>query len=274
MNNIHDSIGKTYGRLTLLSFHEKRRRKSFGLFLCLCGKEHIADFSAVARGAIKSCGCLAIETVIALGRSNATHGMSKTPEFRIWSHMVQRCTNENDKSYQHYGARGITVCAEWCDFSNFYRDMGPRPSAKHSIDRIDVNGNYEPSNCKWSTDHEQARNKTNTVFVTVDGKNVVLQDAICSSGISRETVKSRVQRGMDINKALAKPPNKVSRTRRNEIIEMDGVRDNAAGWALRSGIPYKTLLYRLNAGWDERKALTEPIRKWPTTSLNCEVRND
>ena len=261
MNNLQECIGRTFNRLTLLSFHEKRGRRKFGLFLCSCGKEHVAEFSAVACGRIKSCGCLAIEHAAEQGRSNATHGMTKTPEFRAWGHMIQRCTNKNDNMYKHYGLRGISVCDAWRDFLTFYADMGPRPSPEHSIDRINVNGNYEPLNCKWSTATEQARNKRNNVVISTENGDMCLQEAVNASGICRETVKSRVARGMSESQALTTPSRGISRTRRNEIIEIDGVRDNAAGWATRSGIPYKTLLYRLNCGWDERRALTEPVRK-------------
>lgn len=88
-----------------------------------------------------------------------THGLSKTPEYRAWSSMWQRCTNPKNVRYARYGARGVTICDRWQSFENFLADMGPRPSVGHSVDRNDNDGNYEPSNCRWATRSEQQRNK-------------------------------------------------------------------------------------------------------------------
>lgn len=90
---------------------------------------------------------------------NPTHGLYHTPENGIWRAMLARCRNPNSTAYHKYGARGIAVCERWHRFENFLADMGERPTPKHSIDRIDVLGNYEPGNCRWATPDEQARNK-------------------------------------------------------------------------------------------------------------------
>ncbi len=90
---------------------------------------------------------------------NTTHGMSKLPEYKVWKGMKKRCYNKNDKRYNHYGERGIVVCDKWKDnFPAFYEDVGPRPTDKHSIGRIDNNGNYEPGNVQWEEAEHQARN--------------------------------------------------------------------------------------------------------------------
>lgn len=91
--------------------------------------------------------------------SNYRHGRCYSKEYSIWSAMKKRCKNPKNKAYKYYGERGIAVCERWLSFDNFYSDMGAIPSEKHSIDRIDVNGNYEPSNCKWATQSEQVRNR-------------------------------------------------------------------------------------------------------------------
>lgn len=93
------------------------------------------------------------------------HGMSRTSIHGTWQNMRNRCSRKNDKNYKLYGGRGIKVCERWESFVNFYADMGDKPTPKHSIERIDGNGNYEPSNCKWATASEQARNRKTTRFV-------------------------------------------------------------------------------------------------------------
>lgn len=88
-----------------------------------------------------------------------THGLSYTPEYRVWAEMLQRCNNPNNPRYNDYGGRGIKVCKEWNRFINFYNDMGPRPSNRHSLDRIDNDGDYTPSNCRWATSKQQIYNR-------------------------------------------------------------------------------------------------------------------
>lgn len=100
------------------------------------------------------------DPLMTIGKPNEKHGGVGTPEYRIWTHMKGRCLNETDARYADYGGRGIIVCDRWVEsFAAFLADMGPRPSKSHSIDRIDNDGGYEPSNCRWATDQEQSLNK-------------------------------------------------------------------------------------------------------------------
>ena len=155
--------GQSFNRLTAISragidAHGKVKWK----FSCDCGSEVIATASLVVRGVTSSCGCLRKEIARVNGRLThgpIKHGESKTPEYMVWKTMRQRCVNKNSRDYPAYGGRGVSVCDRWDLFENFIADMGPRPTSDHSIDRIDCNGNYEPANCKWSDDFEQARNR-------------------------------------------------------------------------------------------------------------------
>jgi len=121
---------------------------------CICGKYVVVDTSTLHRGKKKSCGCMR-NTGIAIART--THGMYGRPTYVSWQNMWTRCSNPAYKQYKDYGGRGVTICERWKVFENFYEDMGIRPEGM-SLDRIDVFGNYEPSNCKWSTRSEQNKN--------------------------------------------------------------------------------------------------------------------
>jgi hypothetical protein len=167
------------------------------LFKCDCGNEITAAGALVRFGSPKSCGC----STEALKAAKVTkHGGAKraghAPEYAVWAGMIQRCTNPADLNYHNYGGRGITVCDRWREsFEAFKSDMGPRPSQRHTIDRIDVNGNYEPSNCRWATATEQARNTRSNRRITVGDVTLCVAEWAERSGIPIETVHARLYRG-------------------------------------------------------------------------------
>jgi hypothetical protein len=152
-------LNKTFGRLLVIEFAGKNLHGDrLWLCRCSCGKEPTIRGYSLTRGQSNSCGCLRVE----LGVLKSTkHGMSGVPEYRVWTGMKYRCYNPNDtEHWKDYGGRGIQVCEKWRkDFKAFYTDMGPRPSPTHTLDRKDVNGNYEPDNCKWATKTEQVQNR-------------------------------------------------------------------------------------------------------------------
>lgn len=122
------------------------------------------------------------------------HGGWGTPTYKIWEKMLARCRNQNNKGYPRYGGRGITVCERWADFSNFLADMGERPEGL-SLDRINVNGNYEPGNCRWATAKEQALNRRDNVRVVYEGREMTVREAADLSGLGYMTIRSRMKRG-------------------------------------------------------------------------------
>lgn len=125
-----------------------------------------------------------------------THGDSYTQEYRSWKMMWSRCRNPNDPAYKNYGGRGITVCPRWGKYENFLRDMGRRPTPKHTLERIDNELPYDPGNCKWATRYEQLRNKRTNVFVLVDGQRMVSKEAARLLGLPYTTFRHRLQRGL------------------------------------------------------------------------------
>jgi hypothetical protein len=160
-----DLSGKKIGKLTVIKrIDTTKYNVPIWLCVCECGTEVTRSRGTLRNAELsgnKSCMCKNCKGA----EFSGTHLMSKSSEHTSWSGIIQRCTNIKNPKYHNYGGRGITVCERWRDsFENFYADMGPKPSPKHSIDRIDVNGNYEPSNCRWATQLIQSRNTR--VFAT------------------------------------------------------------------------------------------------------------
>ena len=137
---------------------------------------------------------------------NYSHGLSGTPEYYAWRHMKDRCFNPNNKDYLHYGGRGITVCDRWLNLDNFLADMGSRPTVKHSLDRIDNNGDYSPENCKWSTKAEQANNKRNNKpLITIDGKTLTIVQWEKKMGFGQGVIWHRLKDGWSDFDAVMTP---------------------------------------------------------------------
>lgn len=192
-----------FGRLTVLGEAENIGKQAAWLCQCECGNQIVVRSSDLRNGRTTSCGCFHKERT---KECNTTHGMQNTPEYDIWQHMKARCFNPKDKAFKNYGGRNITVCDEWKNsFGTFYSDMGLRPEGT-SLDRIDNNGNYEPTNCRWSTDIEQARNKRNNHLVTYEGEIKTLAEWAESLNINYFVLHARINKlNWPIERAFTEP---------------------------------------------------------------------
>jgi hypothetical protein len=197
-------IGRKFSRLLVLSeaerLHQKRPRYKCA---CDCGNISLVEGRHLRGEKIKSCGCL---NRLRIGDFSRTHGMTETTEYKAWCGIKRRCLNINDKRYPEYGGRGIKICDAWANsFEQFYKDMGERPSGSYSIERVNVNGNYEPSNCVWIHNAEQSKNRRSNVIITHNGKTMILSEWAQETGLQSETISSRIKRGWSIADALTKP---------------------------------------------------------------------
>jgi hypothetical protein len=193
-----DIAQQKFGRLFVLRRVENRGGHTAWLCKCACGETTIARTSDLRCGRTLSCGCLRNER----NQERTKHGRSDSPEFQAWHRAKRRCTDPRVSTYRHYGGRGIRMCERWLnDFAAFYEDMGPRPDG-HTLDRIDVNGNYEPGNCRWATWTQQTNNMRRNVILTVRGEKLTMSQAARKYGLKRDLVKSRLYRGWTPEQAL------------------------------------------------------------------------
>jgi len=186
-----DLVGQKFGLLTVASFsHIDTLRRAIWNCKCACGNDVKLATSVMKSGHNISCGCAWRER-IAVGKLR--HGMTGTKVWAVWIGMRNRCYKPVTDRYPQYGGRGIKVCDRWHLFENFYADMGDVPEGM-SIDRIDVDGDYCPENCRWATSMEQGANKTNTLYVTLHGKEYLFGDLIKAAGLKHSTAHARLYR--------------------------------------------------------------------------------
>lgn len=195
---------------------------------------------------------------------NATHGMSFHSEYNIWSGMKKRCGRPENKDFHIYGGKGITVCKRWRDsFENFYEDMGPRPSERHSLDRIDGTKGYEPSNCRWATHTEQCRNKSSNRHLTYMGKTQTITEWAIELDLKKSTISKRLGvYGMSDEEALTRP------TDNTVTLTFGGKCQSVVEWAKEIGMDYSSLHKRLRSGMSVHEALTKPKKQTRMLTYN------
>lgn len=210
MSKCLDIVGKVFGHVTVKEYlgfiPNKNTGRLYNTYLCRCGCgkewEVVRQSFIGKKRKIKSCGCNNLRHEI--GLRSKTHGLSKHRIHRLWSSMRSRCYNKNNLKYPRYGGRGIIVCERWNEFINFYNDMGACPEG-YSLDRIDVNGNYEPANCRWVDQKTQQNNRGNNRKLTFNGETKNVTEWGKLTGIPSKIIRQRIDRdGMTTEEALTR----------------------------------------------------------------------
>jgi hypothetical protein len=196
-----DLTGKRFGRLVVLDLAAPKGKARAWSCRCDCGAITVSVGRNLSNGHTRSCGCMRIKHGEYAGNS------LPTPELAAWKSMLDRCGNPHSTGWSSYGGRGVVVCELWrLSFDAFLADMGRRPSELHSIDRIDVNGNYEPGNCRWATPAEQANNKRNTMRITIGDASLSVPEWSRLTGVHKDTILGRLERGWDPALAVSAEP--------------------------------------------------------------------
>lgn len=207
---LQDLTGQRFGRLVVVDRAQNHLGRVAWNCRCDCGSSASPIGKTLVNGNTRSCGCLQRDVMAAI---QTKHGRYGTPENKAWAGMLKRCRNKKAIDYANYGGRGISVCERWSEsFENFYLDVGPKPSPTHSIDRINVNGNYEPGNVRWATPQEQQRNTRRSRVVMFRGESMCLADWGDRVGIPGHAISLRIREGWTVERALTQPLRQVVRS--------------------------------------------------------------
>lgn len=194
-----DLTGRNFGRLTVVERAPHHNKTVHWICQCACGTTKKINSASLKKGYTRSCGCLRKEI---MRNKQMKHGLNELPEYNVWKGMWTRCRSLREKNY---GGRGISVSEQWRDFQTFLRDMGRRPSPKHSIDRIDNDGNYESGNCRWADRKTQARNTRSNQRYKLGEREEVLPVYAEEFGIHVKAIENRLRLGWPLEKALTTP---------------------------------------------------------------------
>lgn len=247
MSKIIDLTGMTFGRLKVIEYDSTTKSRNV-MWKCECSCSNhtivIVSGNNLKSGNTQSCGCLHKEKF-----TPYKHGLKHSKIYGVWCGMKSRCQNPNSTSYSNYGGRGIKVCKEWQDFNNFYNwSIASGYQEGLSIERKDVNGNYEPSNCCWATQKEQANNTRLNHFIEYNNQIKTTQQWEDETGLP---VWQRIAKGWSVKDAIETPLNNNYR-----VYEYRGEKHTIADWSKITGINYGTLYNRLTRlNWSIEKAL-------------------
>lgn len=192
--------GQFFGRLEVKERAEANTRsgKAQWICLCKCGRTCVVIGDNLRTGHTISCGCFRDE-------AHKSHGKARTRVYHIWQGMKHRCQNPNFKHFRNYGGKGVKVCERWMSFESFYADMGEPPTNKHTIERRNSNGDYEPENCVWATRKEQARNLSFNRIITFAGRSVPMFQWAEEFGLNPATLRYRFNNGWTVEEAITTP---------------------------------------------------------------------
>lgn len=253
MAKAKDLIGQKFGRVLVVSKAKNRNGKVYWSCYCDCGKRFETLTSSLTCGKTTSCGCYRHEREI---EANIKHGKRNTRIYRIYHGMKNRCYNSQIPKYKNYGGRGVKICDEWLGengFINFYNwaiESGYDNTL--TIERIDVNGNYCPKNCKWITEKEQAKNKTNNIYIEIDGRKKILSEWCKEFNIRYGLVHGRISKGWNAIDALTK--------QKSGLHEYKGRQLTLKEISEISGLSPKTIKSRLDKKWSMERIINEPYR--------------
>lgn len=196
---MRDLTNQKFNRWLVLSFEYSKRPHHYWKCRCECGEERILQANAIIRGSSRSCGCLRVETSKHL---HTTHGASDTGAYNAWLSMKARVRKKTGPIFKSYGARGIKYCERWEEFVNFYEDIGHLWTPGMTLERINNDRNYEPSNCKWIPKSEQSRNRRSIVWIETSMGTMSVQDACRAAGISRGAMEHRIVARWPVDRIL------------------------------------------------------------------------
>lgn len=197
MSRFIDISGQKFNFLTVTGRFTRVNRRTLWDCVCDCGNKTTVDATKIKSGHTKSCGCYL--KIFCKKHGHALDGKDRTSEYNAWGAMIQRCCNPSNRRYKRYGGRGITICDRWKDsYENFYSDMGAKPSPDMSLDRINNNGNYEPSNCRWATITQQNRNLSRNRHIEHNGVTMVLAEWSRKLNVSQGVINTWMKKGKDM----------------------------------------------------------------------------